>query len=175
MELKDHKALYKFDYKFNREVLLDEAKIKDGYEPFVDPLTKKKINDWMIKHVDQRDKVLDYFRNNKVNVKDGDTPHALKIAQEFRDLTGFRCKPRFYDQKAGFELPFHKDRGTECSINLVLSEDPDPISFLDGNVTYMVGLLNTQVEHAVFATKQRFLFKLSFFDNTFDEVKGKLS
>ena len=58
MELKDHKALYKFDYKFNREVLLDEAKIKDGYEPFVDPLTKKKINDWMIKHVDQRDKVL---------------------------------------------------------------------------------------------------------------------
>ena len=161
MELKEHVGLHRFDYEFDRERLLTEAKIEKGYEPFVDPLTKKTIHDWLIKHVAW-----------ELNCN---TPYALEIAEHFRQLTGFRCKPRFYDQKADFGLPYHKDRGTECSINFVLSEDPDPISFLDGELTYTVGLLNTQVEHAVFATKQRYLFKLSFFDNTFEEVKDKLS
>ena len=175
MELTEHEGLYQFNYEFDKELLLTEAKKEEGYEPFVDPLTKKKIHDWMIKHVDQKDKVLKYYMDTNVHVKDCDTPYAIEIADHFRKVTGFRCKPRFYNQRADFELPFHKDRGTECSINFVLSDDPDPISFLDGNVSYKVGLLNTQVEHAVFATKQRYLFKLSFFDNTFDEVKNVLS
>ena len=175
MELEEHEGLYQFNYEFDKELLLSEAKMSDGYEPFIDPLTKKKINDGLIKHVDNKQKVIDYYTKGKVHIKDCDTPYALEIAEHFRQLTGFRCKPRFYDQKADFELPFHKDRGTECSINFVLPDDPDPISFLDGNVTYMVGLLNTQVEHAVFATKQRYLYKISFFDNTFNEVKDKLS
>lgn len=175
MELESHIGLHRFDYDFDKERLLSEAQIKDGYEPFIDPLTKKKINDWLIKHVDNKQKAIDYYTKGKVHIKDCDTPYALEITEHFRQLTGFRCKPRFYDQKADFELPYHKDRGTECSINFVLSDEPDPISFFDGEVIYTVGLLNTQVEHAVFATKQRYLFKLSFFDNTFDEVKNVLS
>ena len=175
MELEEHEGLYQFNYEFDKELLLSEAKMSDGYEPFIDPLTKKKINDWLIKHVDNKQKVIDYYTKGKVHIKDCDTPYALEIAEHFRQLTGFRCKPRFYDQKSDFELPFHKDRGTECSINFVLTDDPDPISFLDGNVTYKVGLLNTEVEDAVFATKQRYLYKISFFDNTFNEVKDKLS
>ena len=153
----EHIGLYKFHYDYDKERLLKEAMDNEGYTPFVDPLTKITIDAWLIKHVKE------------------DSSYAWDIAKDFMSLTGMRCKPRFYDQREGFTLPFHTDRGTKCSINIVLSDDPDPILFRDGTVIYEVGLLNTEVEHSVISTKQRYLYKLSFFDNTFDEVKDKLS
>ena len=95
MELEEHEGLYQFNYEFDKELLLSEAKMSDGYEPFIDPLTKKKINDWLIKHVDNKQKVIDYYTKGKVHIKDCDTPYGLEIAEDFSQLTGFRCKPRF--------------------------------------------------------------------------------
>jgi hypothetical protein len=154
MELQElQNNLYKFSYDYNQEFLLSEATDLDGYFPFVDPLTKNTINDWLIKHVKK------------------DNSYGWKICEHFTKITGMKCKPRFYDQKKGFTLPFHKDRGTKCSINIVLSDDPDPILFRDQKVLYKIGLLNTEAEHSVIATKQRLLYKLSFFDNSFLEVR----
>ena len=129
-------ALHKFSYDYDKERLLKEAMDNEGYTPFVDPLTKITIDDWLIKHVKE------------------DSSYAWDIAKDFMSLTGMRCKPRFYDQREGFTLPFHTDRGTKCSINIVLSDDPDPILFRDATVIYEVGLLNTEVEHSVISTRQ---------------------
>ena len=153
----EHIGLYKFHYDYNKEILLNESMDEEGYDPFLDPLTKTTIHAWLIKHI-----------------KEGSS-YGWKIAQHFKNITGMECKPRFYIAREGLKLPFHTDRGTKCSINIVLSDDPDPILFRDGTVIYEVGLLNTEIEHSVIATKQRYLYKLSFFDNTFDEVKDKLS
>ena len=83
--------------------------------------------------------------------------------------------PRFYYQKKGDRLVLHTDRGTQCSLNFVLTEDPDPIYFEnDEQVYYRVGLLNTSEKHAVYTTKDRYLFKLSFADTSFEKVKNQL-
>ena len=61
---------------------------------------------------------------------------------------------------------------------MVLGDDYDPIRLeSDGVPTikyYKTALLNTQSLHGVNATKDRYLFKMSFKDNSFEEVRDKL-
>ena len=44
-------ALHKFSYDYDKERLLKEAMDNEGYTPFVDPLTKITIDDWLIKNI----------------------------------------------------------------------------------------------------------------------------
>ena len=169
--------LWEFDYEYNRELLLKEAK-GNGYEPFTDigNGSDEPFQDWKIKHLDLHGKVIQFYKHSRILVSNADDcPYALEIAKYFIKRTGFVCSPRFYFQKKGFSLPLHKDRGTECSINFVLGDDPDPIRFKDEELVYTTGLLNTQSLHGVEATKDRYLFKLSFKKNTFYEVMNRLS
>ena len=154
--------LYHFDYEYDKQTLLEEAKQLEGYKPFVDPHPQSDFdfNDWQIKYVCLEE---DLF------------PYAIKVATYFQDLLDVKIKPRFYYQKPNFTLPFHQDRGTLCSINLVLTENPAPIAFEDGIEYYRVALLNTQARHSI-TTKEteRRLYKLSIKDYTYQEIKKRL-
>ena len=123
-------------------------------------------------------KVLEFYekKNNRILVRDNfeDCPYASSIQKYFEDLLGFDISSRFYLQKKGFMLPLHRDRGTYCAINMVLGDDYDPIRFKEHEEYYKVALLNTQSMHGVAATKDRYLFKMSFKNNTYEEVKDKL-
>lgn len=147
--------LYNFKYEYDKPLLVKQALDMIGYAPFTDPLNNEVYDKWLIKHVD--------------------TGYGREIANEFSALLGCKIKARFYRQYVGYTLDFHKDRGTLCSINFVLNDNPDPIRFRYGEFYYTTALLNVQAEHAVSAvTKDRLLFKLSIFDLSYETVKLRL-
>ena len=172
-------SLWKFNYEFDRKRLLQEAISIGWYKPFTDVgnQSNEEFVEWLDKNPHLKKKVSKFYKNLRVHVKEADKcPYALEIAKYFTDLTGEESYPRFYHQKKGYRLSLHTDRGTKCSINLVLTEDPDPMYFENGEqVYYTVGLLNTSEKHAVHATEDRYLFKLSFAETTFEEIKDVLS
>lgn len=148
--------IIEFDFDYNKELLLTQAIDMEGYEPYIDPLGSQSSDKWLIKRVN--------------------TGYAQEMSDHFQKLFELKeCRPRFYIQRLGFSLPFHKDRGTQCSFNFLLSENPDVINFRDFDYLYKIGLLNTQMEHAVLnLTSERILFKISVFDKTFEEVANIL-
>ena len=147
--------LVELNYDYDKKLLMREARELDGYEPFVDPQTKTVISEWLIKR--------------------GATGYSQVITDEFTRVLNVPVKPRFYIQEKGFTLPFHRDRGTQCCINFVLSTSRDPIVFRKNYNTfqfqYEKALLNVQEEHMVEASHEdRYLFKLSIFDISYEEA-----
>lgn len=146
------------DFDFDTERLKSQAFEEKGYEVFSDPWKKSdfSFSGWQLKHV-----------------TDG---YGMEISNYIKEMFSLEeCKPRFYIQEPGFTIPFHKDRGTTCSFNFILSEELDPIAFEDEEVYYRNALLNTQVKHAVLSPKNtRYLFKISVFDKSFEEIKNVL-
>ena len=58
-----------------------------------------------------------------------------------------------------------------CSINYVLSNTDDKVTFKSFEESYRCALLNVQEEHSVTNLKEdRLLFKVSIFDKTYNEV-----
>jgi len=108
----------------------------------------------------------DYFR-----IGYWDSPYIQKIMSDL----GVEGKPRFYFQDPGSFLDWHTDINTLCSVNMVLSDDPAPISFRSGETYYRQALLNTTVPHAVRNGRtERILFKISIFNRTFEEVAATI-
>jgi hypothetical protein len=144
--------LIDLNFDFDKDRLLSQANIVSGYQPFIDPANGGAVNGWLIKRV-----------------TDG---YGLEISNFLKDYFHLtECRPRFYIQEAGVSIPFHKDRGTLCSFNFLLSDDLDPISFRHRTATYKTALLNTSVDHAVLNPKnKRILFKVSVFDKSFQEI-----
>jgi hypothetical protein len=152
----EYNDLINIDIEFNANLLLDEAQLTDGYTTFIDPKTNNPINGWLIKRIS--------------------SGYAFDLSNYLKDRFKLNdCRPRFYIQEPGISIPFHTDRGTKCSFNFVLSDNPDPISFRDRTVIYKTALLNTSIEHAVLNPKtKRILFKVSVLDKTFKEIRDVL-
>ena len=143
--------IYEIDHPIDERTLKREADVREGYEPFVDPKSGTVIERWLIK----RDV----------------TGYARVLTRDFEEILDTNIKPRFYIQERGFTLPFHRDRGTTCAINFVLSDTSDPIEFRDRSYTYKSAIIDVTREHQVTATTgDRVLFKMSIFDLSFDEV-----
>jgi hypothetical protein len=108
------------------------------------------VNDWSIVKVDNDD----YINQIKFDLK---IPTA---------------KPRFYILKAHSSLPEHVDLNTKCSINVILSETAVAPIIIEGvKFSYSQCLLNTQRRHYVVnGPEDRLLFKLSIFDQEFEDV-----
>ena len=149
--LKYSDYIYPVSFAYDQQLLLSES-MNDGYETYFDPLCKVFIKGWMIKKITEG--------------------YGMTWCQNFaRFIESNDCRPRFYILEPGHKINFHKDRGTQCSLNIILSDGSDPISFRDFDYSYKIALLNTQQEHAVISPKtQRRLFKVSVFDKTFNEV-----
>ncbi len=149
----EHKALYHIELPIDESLLIEESQSYDDYEPYYDTKNERYLDDWLQKHVN--------------------VGHAYDIAEMYKkrlDISDIR--PRYYVQKNTFTLPWHKDRGTECSFNFVLGGSA-PISFRDVDYHYKYAILNTQEEHAVFHDGQnedRVLLKLSVFGCSFEET-----
>lgn len=142
---------------FDPELLMKESLDSADYLPFIDPLTGYEFKEWLIKR--------------------SSSGHAQSLSDKFAKMIDSKdCRPRFYIQSAGYNIGFHKDRGTLCSLNILLSGSEDPITFRDFKYNYKIALLNTQQDHAVLSTTtERRLFKISVFDKSFEEVRDVLS
>jgi len=152
--------LTEINYDIDMNMIRKESRDMNGYAPFVDPKTGITIEKWLIK-------------------KDV-TGYARVVSDHFQKILNVEVKPRFYIQEKGFTLPFHQDRGTQCCINFVLSTSKDPIVFRKNHNTYSYqyqkALINVQEEHMVKASREdRYLFKLSIFDMSYDEARDILN
>jgi hypothetical protein len=141
--------LRKIDYPFDNNILLADALEIEGYKAFVDPFNGKVSPQWQ----------------QKFNISD----YAQIISDHWKEILQVENRPRFYIQKEGFTVPWHKDRGTKVAINFVLSGFKSPIEFRNGPVEYTVAMIDVQKEHRVTASNgKRILFKLSIFDIDYD-------
>lgn len=147
--------LVELEYPLDTAELLREANNLRGYKPFI--AYEGVITSWL--------------------TKTSDTGYSKEVADAFAKLVQSNdYQARFYRQAPGYFLDFHKDYGTQCSLNVLLSENADPITFESGDVSYRTALLNTQALHAVKnTTTTRILFKVSIMDRTYDEVKELLT
>jgi len=127
-------------------------RFQSEFEPYTDH-TGAFIEDWTIaRHIE-----FDY---------------ATELCKRF-DID---AKPRFYIQKPGFTLPMHIDRGTQCSINVLLYyKNPAPVNIEDKTYYYDACLLNTTKLHGVTTgDEERILFKLSIFNEDYESVARKI-
>ena len=100
----------------------------------------------------------------------------FKYANELMDFFEIKGSPRFYFLGKNQHLPKHKDNGTECALNVVLNKNiKSAVTYDNANYYYRSALLNTQKEHEVFnGPEDRMLFKISIFDETFEQVRDKI-
>lgn len=143
--------IFIFDYEVNEDILLLEYENQKHKEKSYKD-HRGQLDDWKILSIN-----FDY-------------------AEQLNKFFNINGKPRFYNLKAGVDLPFHTDNGTECSLNFLLQDkDPTPVTYKSGEYYYKSALLNVTREHGVFNTKKdRLLFKLSIFDEDFNNVKNKV-
>lgn len=145
--------LFEIDYTFKRHKLLLEL------EYYLSESTAYK---------DPRYSELDNFRLVK-----GD---HLKIAKEetnrFLDYYNIQeGSGRYYTLEPNSILPMHVDYNTTCSVNTILNDNTASIQIENNEYVYSTAILNTQALHGVNNNdKLRCLFKISFFDLSFEEL-----
>lgn len=147
------KFLLHLDYPLDKEELWKTANIiKNQSMEYIDPRFKNNIKNWkIIKHT---------------------TSYIEKIIKDF----GVGGDPRFYWLSPNTKLGIHRDYGTTCSINLILNDNPAPITILNTDIFYNQALLNTTIPHSVTnGPEERVLLKISIFDKKFDEVVNNIN
>jgi hypothetical protein len=152
MKRKVEPILY-LNYKIDKLRLLAEANdIKHKAVGYTDSrYPNLKMDDWLI----------GYHSSNYVE-------------QVMRDL-GVDGKPRFYWLKPYTVIPEHVDNGTLCGLNFILTEGASPITFENQDYYYESALIDTTIPHSVKNNEnERIMFKISIFNETFDQVAEKI-
>ena len=79
---------------------------------------------------------------------------------------------KFMKMTSGFELGWHIDdlRVCKSSVNYIMSPDPAPIKFEDGEYTYKCAVLDITKKHSVYTPIDRLLFRISFRTYSFEKI-----
>lgn len=92
------------------------------------------------------------------------------------ELFNVNASPRFFLQVPGFDLPQHKDHGTQCSLNFLIGgKNPAPLRCGKNVYYYKTALLNVQEYHGVDnPDEERLLLKLAIQDEDYHTVRQKV-
>lgn len=140
-------------YSIDRELLLKEAdSLKNTATSYQDSrYPGMSLGGWLIRHYE------------------GD--YAKKVMDDF----GVVGKPRFYWLAPYATIPEHVDNGTLCGLNFILTEHASPIMFSGKPYYYESILVNTTLPHSVVNNEhERIMFKISIFNETFEQVAEKI-
>lgn len=84
-------------------------------------------------------------------------------------------RPRFYWLEPYAEIPEHIDNETKCSINLIITKDPAPITIQGADFVYQQALLNTTIPHSVKnGPVERIMLKISIFNESFEDLAKRI-
>lgn len=141
------------NYPLDKELLLKEAQAirhtAVGYTDSRYPGVTK--DDWLVGH------------------------HTSEYTQKIMDDFGVKGKPRFYWLEPYAVIPEHVDNGTLCGLNFILTDHASPITYGDKDYYYESILLDTTQPHSVTNNEhERIMFKISIFDETFEQVAEKI-
>jgi hypothetical protein len=136
---------------YDKQSLLEEAnKFIDIAPPYYDPRYDEYIDGWKI------------IKGNEYSL-----PLAEKVSRQFL-LEGI--KPRYYIQEKNVVVPVHTDNNTQCSINIILSDNYSPVTINGIDYTYKQCILNTTLPHGVYnGNEDRYLLKFTIMNNTFND------
>jgi hypothetical protein len=141
------------NYPLDTRVLLESAaKAKLQSEPYTDSrYPELRLDQWHIgRYTDE---------------------HIEQVMEDF-EIAG---KPRFYWLEPFAKIPEHVDNGTQCSINLILTDTPAPITIEGKEYTYQQALLNTTLPHAVLnGPVERVMLKISIVDETYEQLAKRI-
>lgn len=140
-------------YKIDKNKLLQEAaRIKENAKGYTDTrYPNLKMDDWLVCHHNS-----DY------------------VEQVMKDF-GIDGKPRFYWLQPYATIPEHVDNGTLCGLNFILTDNASPISFGNLDYHYESVLIDTTKPHSVKNNEhERIMFKISIFNETFEQVAKKI-
>ena len=163
----NHSDYYKeIELNFDKDALIEENE-EINYHPFSSGKKRNSFSDfipnWLQGPV-RNDIIYEYFEVKRI-----------------KDIISARTKsndvnPKFYKQLANTSLPMHRDNGTKCAINIILSNDAAPIIFEDiGAIKYKCALINVSQRHSVPAfPKDRLLIKFSITDLKYEDVYNLL-
>jgi len=146
------------------------------YRPDVDKLFLEIdfLNDQFIEYEDEKHGKVDGWLILRENV---DTAVLKSEREKFNEkygLTG-KSRARYYIQNKGVNIPAHIDYNTQCAANFVLSGENDPICYEDGEFIYSSAIVDTSRKHWVNSNSKRILFKISYFDLSYEEVLSKIN
>jgi hypothetical protein len=141
------KPLIHLNYPINKELLLLESKrAKETAKPW-EGGHNYKLDRWLVS----------YYRSDYLD----------KIMVDLNVMG----ETRFYYQEPNYYLPPHRDFGTKCAINFVLSDNYCPININGKDYMYKQALINVQEEHSVKNNNtERLIFKISVFDYDYETV-----
>lgn len=141
------------NYKIDKEKLLKEAaSIKESATGYTDTrYPDLKMNDWLVGH------------------------HSSEYIQQIMRDFDVEGKPRFYWLQPYAVIPEHVDNGTLCGLNFILTDHASPITFGDKDYFYESVLVDTTKPHSVKNNDhERVMFKISIFNETFEQVASKI-
>lgn len=158
----------KYD-KFPKDFLLDF--FRNDYKNIVD----YEVPDYMLEDQPHLPDVIKGFKVDCHNYFDEQLrPIGDAFCKEFgitnKFVTHFLCV------EPNYTVGWHTDGGEViCALNLLLDGDPCPVEFEDGKHSYQLALLDVQARHRIIndSDKQRILFRISFMDGTYEEVRDK--
>ena len=144
--------IFPFEFKLNKKILLNEwNKVKNNLKEYDDERLKESTSNWKI------------------------VKHKFDYADELSNIFNVNARQRFYLLDANTTLGQHTDHGTLCSLNFILNNNTAPINFNGTTIHYKNALIDTTKLHGVNNNDcDRLLFKMSIFDETFEQVKNKL-
>ena len=145
--------LIHLSYKVDKAQLLKEAEeAKQSARAYTDSrYPDMKLDDWLIGHYT--------------------SPYIEQIMQDLH----IEGRPRFYWLMPHAVIPEHVDNGTQCSINIVLTDYAAPITIGNEQYEYQTVLLNTQIPHSVTNNEhERIMLKISIFDETYEQLAKRI-
>lgn len=149
--------IFKFSIELDKNILLKEL---------------KSVNKNAVVYEDDRE---DSYTPNWKIIKHT-FPYATDLICRL-GLENYDVRPRYYILNKNTTLKMHKDNGTLCSVNIILSKDPAPINIEGKTYYYDQALINTQAFHGITEPSQqdRILFKISIMNCDFISAKNIIS
>jgi len=150
--------LFHVNYQFDTDSLKQELlTVRDQFDSYTDDRLDFDMNNWLILRGNEELPVLN--------------EECERFCWDYGLYTS-KVKPRYYVLKGDTILPPHVDHNTKCSINHILSDDNADVSFGEHSYSYTTALLDTSKLHGVDNSNKpdRLLFKLSFFDKSYERM-----
>jgi len=149
----DNEYIFGFDFKFDKQKLLEQ------YQKNL--IESKNFNDNGLP-----------ISVPKLQLQEG---FEFDYAKELMDFFEIDGEAKYYTLKKDCEFDLHVDTLPKCSVNVLVSENPAPVFIGGKNYLYHNCVLNVKKPHGVFKnTEDRILFKISIFNNTYEEVRQKV-
>lgn len=155
--------VHKFEFPFANDLLLREfEKVRYKLAPYKDDRYSAPSNNWLVLR-DLENYDLPYVHNI-----------TLAVVKTY-NIKG-KVSPHFYFLQRKSILRNHVDLNTKCSINHVIQGGSAPVTYPEyGEYEYETALLDTGKLHGVINKEEdRILFKISIFDETYEQVFHKI-